>query len=100
MTRGLEGWPDHRILELLLYFAIPQRDVNSLAHELVERFGSLSGVLDASVDELKKVPGVGEHTATLLQLIPALGGRYVEQRSSPGEIIDSPERAVELLAPY
>lgn len=100
LTRGLEGWPDHRILELLLYFAIPQRDVNSLAHELVERFGSLSGVLDASVDELKKVPGVGEHTTTLLQLIPALGRRYVEQRSSPGEIIDSPERAVELLAPY
>ena len=38
-ARGLAGWPDHRVLELLLYYAIPQGDVNGLAHELVERFG-------------------------------------------------------------
>lgn len=100
LARGLEGWPDHRILELLLFYAIPQGDMNSLAHELVERFGSLSGVLDASVDELKKVPGVQEHTAALFKLIPALGSRYLEQRSAPGEIINSPEQAVELLSPY
>lgn len=42
-ARGLAGWPDHRVLELLLYYAIPQGDVNGLAHELVERFGSLAG---------------------------------------------------------
>ena len=46
-ARGLAGWPDHRVLELLLYYAIPQGDVNDLAHELIDRFGSLSGVLDA-----------------------------------------------------
>ena len=76
LARGLEGWPDHRVLELLLFYAIPQGDVNALAHELIDRFGSLAGVLDASADELQKVPGVGEHTAVLLRLIPALGGRY------------------------
>ena len=63
LARGLEGWPDHRVLELLLFYTIPQGDVNDLAHELVERFGSLAGVLDASVEELKKVKGVGDHTA-------------------------------------
>ena len=56
LARGLEGWPDHKVLELLLCYAIPQGDVNGLAHELVERFGSLAGALDASVEELKKVP--------------------------------------------
>ena len=68
LARGLEGWPDHKVLELLLCYAIPQGDVNGLAHELVERFGSLAGALDASVEELKKVPGVGEHTAVPLRM--------------------------------
>ena len=73
LARGVEGWSDHRILELLLFYAIPQGDVNELAHRLVDHFGSLAGVLDASAEELKKVPGVGEHTAVLLKLVPALG---------------------------
>ena len=100
LTRGLEGWPDHRVLELLLFYAIPQGDVNALAHELIDRFGSLTGVLDASADELKKVPGVGEHTAVLLRLIPALDGRYQEQRSSFDRLVDTPEEAAAVLAPY
>lgn len=100
LTRGLEGWPDHRALELLLFFAVPQGDLNPLAHALVERFGSLAGVLDASVDELMKVPGVGEHTAVLLKLVPAMGRRYLEGRSSPGDIVNTPEQAARLLEPY
>jgi len=100
MARGLESWPDHRVLELLLFYAIPQGDVNALAHELVERFGSLAGVLDASPDELRRVPGVGEHTLTLLKLLPAIGGRYLENRSCMGTIIQTPEQAGEMLAPY
>ena len=100
LARGLEGWPDHRALELLLFYAIPQGDVNDLAHELIDRFGSLSGVLDASPEELQKVPGVGEHTAVLLRLISALGGRYAGQRGEPGRIINSPEEAAALLAPH
>jgi len=100
LARGLEGWPDHRVLELLLFYAIPQGDVNALAHELIDRFGSLAGVLDASADELKKVPGVGEHTAVLLRLIAAVGGRYLEGRSSMGRIVNGPETAAAILSPY
>lgn len=100
LARGLEGWPDHRVLELLLFYALPQGDVNGLAHELMERFGSLAGVLDASVDELKKIKGVGEHTAVLLRLIPAIGGRYLSDRSQLGVIVRTPEEAGQILAPY
>lgn len=99
-ARGLEGWPDHRVLELLLFYAIPQGDVNGLAHDLIDRFGSLAGVLDASEDELRKVPGVGEHTSLLLQLIPAVGARYREQRSDLGELVQTPRDAAALLEPY
>lgn len=100
LARGVEGWPDHRVLELLLFYAIPRGDVNVLAHELIDRFGSLAGVLDASPEELAKVPGVGEHTAVLLRLISAVGGRYQEQRGSLTGIVSGPEEASALLSPY
>ena len=87
-------------LELLLFYSIPQGDVNGLAHTLIERFGTLSGVLDASEDELRKVPGVGEHTAVLLKLMPALGRCYLDQRSSMGTIVNGPTEAETILAPY
>ena len=100
LARGLEGWPDHRVLELLLFHTIPQGDVNDLAHELVERFGSLAGVLDASVEELKKVKGVGDHTAVFLRMLPAVLGRYQGARTRLSAIINSPEEAYAWLEPY
>ena len=100
LARGIEGWPDHRVLELLLFYSIPQGDVNGLAHELIERFGSLAGVLDASVDELYKVKGVGEHTAVLLRMLPALLGRYQASRTRLNDIVNSADDAYPWLEPY
>jgi len=70
LENGLHGFADHEVLELLLYYVIPQGDVNPLAHALMDRFGSLSGVLSAPVEMLTQVKGVGERTAVLLRLVP------------------------------
>ena len=67
---GLESFADHEALELLLYSAIPRRDTNLIAHVLMERYGSLSAVLAAPVEDLKKVEGIGESAAILLKLVP------------------------------
>ena len=116
LVRGVEGWPDHRVLELLLFYAIPRYDVNPLAHELIDRFGSLDRVLDALPEELMKVKvkvkarvrgkeqerelKVTEHAATLLKLIPAVTGRYLEDRTGPGTVIHTAEEAGHALMPY
>lgn len=71
---GISGFEKHNILELLLFYAIPQKDTNPLAHALINRFGSLGGVFAASVEELCSVDGVSTHTAALIKLIPELWG--------------------------
>ena len=80
LARGLTGMPDYRVLELLLFYAIPQGDVNPLAHALLDHFGSLSAVFQAPYEELPKVKGVGPATATLIQLVPAVGACYMADR--------------------
>ena len=70
LTGGLDSFQDHEVLEFLLFYAVPRRDVNEMAHMLMERFGSLTGVLDASEEDLCTVPGVGPHIAHFLTLIP------------------------------
>lgn len=99
LTRGIEGWPDHRVLELLLFYAIPQGDVNPLAHRLLEQFGSLSGVFHATHEQLMEVDGVGYGTAVLIRLIPAVAARYLQDNGSfDGQLI-SPWQFRELLLP-
>ena len=60
---GFAGYSDHQILEVVLTYAIPYKDTNPIAHDLISAFGSLAGVLDAKVDDLVKVKGVGKKTA-------------------------------------
>ena len=82
MQTGLEGFADHEILELLLFYAIPRRDVNPLAHQRLDTFGSLINVLEASPQQLKQVPGMGESAASLLALMVPVFRRYTANVSS------------------
>ena len=100
LARGVEGMPDHRVLELLLFYAIPQGDVNPLAHALLDHFGTLTGVFQATYDQLLEVKGIGPNAATLIRLFPAVAGRYLQRRSEPGEQLLYPWQFKELLYPH
>lgn len=72
LEHGTDGFSEVRALELLLFYALARQDTNPLAHRLLDRFGSLHGVLSASVAELCTVDGIAENTAILIRLIPEM----------------------------
>lgn len=95
-----DSFPDHKVLELLLFYANPRSDTNPLAHELIDRFGSLAGVLDAAPEELQKVRGVGAHAAVLFKVTKELAGRYLTVRTQVDDIAQSSKDYYALLRPY
>ena len=90
---GLEGFADHEALELLLYYAIPRRDTNPIAHALMDRYDSLSAVLNAPVEDLQKVEGIGESAAILIALVSQLSRKARLADAAQERILNSSERA-------
>lgn len=84
---GLDDFEPHNILELLLFYSVPRKDTNPLAHRLIARFGSLSGVFDARPEELMKVDGVTENTAALISMIPQMARKYLEDKAEAVNLI-------------
>lgn len=82
---GLEGFTDIQALELLLFYAVPRRDTNPLAHALLERFGSYRKVMEAGVEDLLGTPGVGENAALLISLVVEMNRRYLKCLRNPSE---------------
>lgn len=93
MTGGLDAFADHEILELLLYYAIPRRDTNPIAHALMERYGSLPAVLAAPMEDLKRTEGIGESAAVLLHLVPQVCRRARLAQVGEDQVLNSSERA-------
>jgi DNA repair protein RadC len=95
---GLEGFHDHEVLELILSYAIPRRDLKTLAKELLDAFGGLASVLDAPPASLMQIKGVGPNAALLLSLLPRLLDRYRQDRWKQNPTFSSTQQAAEYLS--
>lgn len=84
---GERGFEDHTLLELLLFYRVPQKDTNPIAHRLIERFGSLPAVLEAPARELMQVEGVGENVARLLKVTQAMRCRCTQQQTARQKVV-------------
>lgn len=96
---GLDNFNDVNVLELLLFYAIPRKDTNEIAHALLDHFGSLDRVFEASIPELEAVPGVGESSALLISLIPQIMRRYLMVKGSCVSTITGSAEAGKYLVP-
>lgn len=99
LEEDLDNFEPHNVLELLLFYAIPRKDTNELAHVLMDTFGSLKGVFDAPYEELIKVTGIGPNTAALLKLVPSLTRTYYSS-DARSVILDTSEKSGEYFLPY
>lgn len=97
LESGLDSFQPHNILEMLLFYSIPRKDTNDIAHSLIEKFGSLSGVFDADVEELTKVDYITENSATLIKMIPAISRAYLMDKSSHVKQLNNVEVVKEYL---
>lgn len=86
-TAGLDHLAPHEVLEYILFYCIPRKDTNELAHELIKKFGSLSGVLEAGASELEKINGISHSTAMFLSSIPNISRYYLKDRWQDKPII-------------
>ncbi len=96
---GFEGFNEHEILEMLLYYACPRKDMNEIAHELMNRFGSIAGVLDADYEDLITIKNITENAATLFKIIPKFLPVYYNSRSE-GVVYDNCDKLKSLFEPY
>lgn len=88
---GIDSFEPHNVLELLLFYSIPRRDTNVIAHRLIDTFGSLDKVLEADFRDLCNVEGVGENTATLIKLVLGSYRAYEQQKEKAGFVASSAE---------
>lgn len=87
---GAETFQEHEILELLLFYAIPRKNTNEIAHRLLERFGNLPQVLEATPADLQSVEGMGEHAAFFLSMFPAISRYYGLAKKKEKAIMKDP----------
>lgn len=100
LTHGMDPIHDVNVLELILFYAIPRQDTNPIAHRLLNTFGSLAAVFDATPDELMERGGLSKNAATLIKLIPAAARRQQLSRSSCHQLLDSTQKCGDYLVPF
>ena len=100
LTEGLDHFTEIQVLELVLFYAIPRKDTNPVAHALLDHFGSLAQVLDAAPEELAKVPGMGDSAAAYLHLLTQVARYYLVNRSTQNKVLPTLEDCANYLVPF
>lgn len=95
IAEGLDHFEDHEVLELLLFYCIPMKDTNKLAHGMINEFGSLASIFEADPKDISRRCGVSENTAILLSLIPPVSRRYLQRKWGDKPMLNSSSLAGE-----
>ena len=93
LEEGLDSYEDHQVLELLLFYCIPMKDTNELAHDMLKEFGTLAGLFEADPRDICIRSGVSETTAILISLIPPMSRRYLKGKWGEKPILNSSSKA-------
>ncbi len=95
---GFENFEDHQILEMLLFYAIPQKDTNPIAHRLLDRFGTLYAVFDAPIEELIEIEGISHNSALFIKtLLPFFEAYQRDKYKKISVFLDSTNSALEFF---
>ena len=99
LENGIQSMARHEIIELLLFFGIPRKDTNELAHRLLDHFGSLSMVMAASYEELVSIPGMPHNAAVLIRLFNELDAECQRERFTTARLLNTRERIRDFVLP-
>lgn len=95
LSEGLDGFQDHEVLEFLLFYCIPMKDTNELAHKMILEFGTLAGLFEADPMEISKRCGVSENTAILVSSVTSFARRYDKVKRGTKPVLNSSSKAGE-----
>lgn len=97
LNESLEKFDPHQVMEMLLFFGIPMKDTNELAHAVLDEFGSIYKAMEASFADLRKIPGITDNAATLICFSGQLAKRYWMDRCDIGKIMSDSSKIGELV---
>lgn len=97
LQSGLDGFLDYEIVELLLTLGTPRRDCKQMAKQVIKKFGGLRGALDATIEDLRQIKGIGSQNAFGLKLFQAISERYAKEKIPKKILLDSPKAVTNYL---
>lgn len=97
LQSGLDGFLDYEIVELLLTLGTPMKDCKQMAKAAIKKFRGLRGTLDASLDDLQKIKGIGPSNAFGIKLFQAMTERYAKEKIFSKTPLASPRAVVDYL---
>lgn len=97
LTEGIDSFEDHQVLELILFYCIPMKDTNEIAHKMIKEFGSLASLFEAQPEDISERCRVSLNTAVFISIIPSLARRYFKGKWGDKPLLNSSTKAGEYV---